>query len=277
MTRLYTIAITALSLGGCAEQRIGSGDWEDAYDMGSDYDVVEAMSFTDVNYDFPTDDSSTIDALFDAVLDNGGYDPILAPADAWGDAECDFDVDDDLPFVIEGMVVMEPRMYFKTQICDNDEKYYGSYYIQDKTRGIYVLGDTKVSHFDHGDKVTLEVRGVRESYDLPMVMVHDVLAIERDAGPIFYEETTERFSTSDIANVRRIQGVVASGMDTFGLFEVEAEDGTSWGVSLDSELSRRGVSYPVGTEVIVTGPVHYAYSEYSIIVMNKGQIEVLSD
>ena len=43
--------------------------------------------------------------------------------------------DEILPFEIEGVVTAHPRYYFKTSGCDwdSDEKYYGSFFIQDAT------------------------------------------------------------------------------------------------------------------------------------------------
>ena len=44
---------------------------------------------------------------------------------------------------------------------------------------------------------------------------------------------------------------------------------------MDVELSRRGLSYDIGTVVQVTGPVILSYDVYSIVVMRIGQIETI--
>ena len=50
---------------------------------------------------------------------------------------------------------------------------------------------------------------------------------------------------------------------------------TEYKLSLDQELSRRGIEFPVGTRIRATGPVLFSFDEYTIIVMRVGQIEAL--
>jgi hypothetical protein len=41
------------------------------------------------------------------------------------------------------------------------------------------------------------------------------------------------------------------------------------------ELSRRGLEYPVGTRIQVTGPILFAYDTFKVVVMRVGQVQVL--
>ena len=100
---------------------------------------------------------------------------------------------EDLPFEVEGIVTLHPRWYFKTHGCDDgDEKFYGSFFIQDGTSGIFVLGDSKVAHFDMGARVKMKVRGVRTIYDLNVVYAHDITeVVDYGPVPVYYDEATE--------------------------------------------------------------------------------------
>ena len=55
----------------------------------------------------------------------------------------------------------------------------------------------------------------------------------------------------------------------------QGKDGQVWSISLDQELSRRGLSYPIGTTLAVTAPVHYSFCAHTMVVMRVGQVEVL--
>lgn len=264
-------ALPLILLAGCGQPRgmePQDGWWADA----GDYDVQETIAFTDVPYDF-----TGATPIADLPLP-----PDFATEWAAGDAalpECpDWSVSDELPVEITGIVTIYPRYYFKTDGCDGDEeKFYGSYFIQDASGGHFVLGDTKVAHFDAGDRVTLKVRGIANRFDLPMIVGHDVVDVDVGPEPIFYEVADGPLTTDDIALVRRVTGTVSTEMDTFGAFTVTGDDGTDWNVGLDVELNRRGVEYAPGTRVTVTGPVQYSFSLFTIVVMQKGQIQILDD
>lgn len=259
----------------------GRGTPEDAlswYGSGTAQDVEEAVAFTDVAYDFPVDTTAGLGGLLDAVFPVSGDGIAYAEGDQFGGGtDCDAQIEDALPWELEAVVTIHPRFYFKTDGCgfDSDEKYYGSFFAEDATGGVFVLGDTKVADFEAGTRVRLRVRGVRTAFDLNMVYAHDVIeVVERDV-PVFYTPATGSLGDADVGEVRRVEGVVVTEPDTFGEFQVEADDGTFYSVSLDSELNRRGVSYPLGRRIQATGPVLYSYSLYSLIIMEKGQIILL--
>lgn len=270
--------VFALLLAACAAERAPEG-WEDWFDEGTPNAVAEAVAFTDQAYDFPAPGEPGIGDLFVP----GPYKTAFGAGDEPPPDCRDWESTSELPVEIEGMVTIHPRFYFKTIGCvgsqapngSADEKYYGSYFIQDATGGIFVLGDSKVAHFDMGDRVRMRVRAMRNRFDLPTVAVHDIVEVKRGPEPIYFEVADTGFSADDIGLVKRITGTVTTEKDTFGEFRVESDDGVVWAVGLDVELNRRGIDYPVGTEVRITGPVMYSYSVYTLVVMRVGQVEVL--
>ena len=246
------------------------------FDPGSAASVEEFVAFTDQNYDFPADPSTGIQALHDAVFPVGQWATAFGPDDAWTGNSCETEVDDDLPFEVEGIVTLHPRWYFKTHGCDDgDEKFYGSFFIQDGTSGIFVLGDSKVAHFDMGARVKMKVRGVRTIYDLNVVYAHDITEIvDYGPTPIYYDEATEALGLDDVGRVKSVKGTVISSKDTFGEFQIQAENGLKYTVNIDADLSRRGFGFDEGTVITVRGPVLYSYSTFGILVIRSGQVTV---
>lgn len=273
MVQVLLIFVAAAALVGCTEPRAPES-WGAWFDTGLPYDVTEPVAFTSTPYDFPADASAGIAQLpgliaADQTLYFGADESLPANDCAWRTSSS-------LPREIEGIVTIHPRYYFKTDGCvRDDEKYYGSFFIQDRTGGIFVLGDSKVAHFDQGARVKMKVRGVVRRFDLPMIAVHDIVEIDRGPYPIYSKPLTGPLGPSDVGEVRQVTGVVATAKDTFGAFNVRSDDGFVVGVSLDVELSRRGVDFPVGTELTVNGPVMYSFGEYSLSVMRIGQVDVI--
>ncbi|MBN2800053.1 MAG: hypothetical protein JXX28_12990 [Deltaproteobacteria bacterium] len=246
------------------------------YASGDSLDVEEYVAFTDQPYpDFGAE--NTIADFNDAVFPTKPYTLTYGPEEVRPEGTtCQYAEDRSLPMEIEGVVTLHPRYYFKTMGCDNgDEKFYGNYFIEDATGGAFILGDSKVAHFGMGDRVRLKVRGVRTTFDLNMVYAHDVVEVTRGPFPIYYSEPSGPLGADDVAKVQRVTGTVLSEKDDFGAFRVESDNGTTYDVSLDAELSRRGVGWYPGDRITVTGPVIYSYSAYSIIIMRKGQVQVL--
>lgn len=254
------------------------------FDPGVDYDVQEPVAFTDVPYDFtgdvPIADLPEPEPFFTWF---GASD---APA-VVGCADWDVDPTGTLPAEITGIVTILPRFYFKTSGCtgdpsaDSDEKYYGSYFIEDASGGFFVLGDSKVAHFDMGDRVTLKVRAIKESFEQFMISTHDVVEVERGPEPISYQRVTGPLGAEHMSRVVRVQGVVTTPASTFGEIYFEG-GGVGYKLALDQELGRRGVTYPVGTTIEVTGPVLFSNFPgetvpYEVIVMRVGQIETLAE
>lgn len=258
-------------LSACVEVRDApeDGDWYQKAFL----DVEEPVEFTDLPYDFsgPTPIANLpIPALgsFATWLDTSLFND---NCDGWQRS-------DELPRDIEGIVTLHPRFYFKTSGCrgsseaDSDEKYYGSYFIQDDSGGVFVLGDSKVAHFDMGQRVKLRVRGVKENFDLQMVSAHDVIEVSTAVEPIYYQWADGPLGPDDVSEVRRVTGTVLGDTTNFGELTVEADDGSLYTVKLDWEITRRKHRWDEGASVTVTGPVLLAYDVYAINVMRVGQI-----
>jgi len=265
----HLLPLLSVLVGACGAPRVAE-DPSAWFDPGADFTVSESVAFTDQPYSFtgltPIADLPAPEP-FQVLWEDGGALPACP----------DWERSSDLPAEITGIVTVLPRYYYKTDGCDGDEeKYYGSFFVQDASGGVFVLGDSKVNHFDAGDRVTLSIRGITNRFDLTMVTAHDVVEVQRGPEPIYYVEATGPFDLPDIAQVRRVTGTVTSDPDTFGAFTVTGDDGTAWAIALDSDLNRRGVHYDVGSRVQVTGPIIYSYSAFSIVVLQKGQVDVLT-
>jgi hypothetical protein len=289
-----TPLLLALLVACATNEAEDPSDW---YDEGADLYVQENLTFTDQNYAFPVDDAEGIgwlkDNLFpvpsgppggdqvawgreDAFLHPSGTGPMRSPG-------CQILPTSDLPFVIDGVATAFPRFYFKTSGCDwdSDEKYYGSFFIQNRTGGVFVLGDTKVAHFDMGDRIRMRARAAKTSFENDMIYAYDQLEIVEKGVPIYYEVATEPFANmagDPTGRVYRVTGEVVTPTDTFGEFTVEDDDGNQFVVVLDMELTRRGFEFPEGTRITATGPILVGYySVRQIVITRKGQITVHTD
>jgi hypothetical protein len=261
--------VPLLALAACVTPRPAE-DPSDWYDPGSELDVVEPIAFTDQPYDFTGQTPIADLPLPDAF--QTWFDADDAPS-----PECrDWGTTDELPAQIEGVATILPRFYTKSDGCGGSaEKYYGSFFVQDASGGMFVLGDTKVAHFDAGMKVKLKVRATRESFGQYMIASYDLVSVDYDPVPIYYQEVTTELGPAQVSLVVRAEGVVATEATTFGEIYFDSDDGVRYKFTLDQELSKRGVTFPVGTRVQVTGPVLYSFSEYQIVVMRAGQVTVL--
>lgn len=263
------VTLVALWLG-CSLR--GPEDPSGWFDAGEDLDVAEAMRFTDENYDLDGGIADMAAAVFPAP------DRVIrfADGDAWpSGTTCDGEETDALPAEIEGIVTINPRFYMKVDGCDGEEKYYGNFFLQDASGGLFVVGDSKLALFGPGDRVRMKVRAVRTNFDFDMVYAWDTVEIVREGRPIYYEVATQAFDQGDHSVVKRITGAVQNKPDTFGAFRVMDDNGVLFDVQIDSELNRRGFTVEPGQRVQVTGPVLYSYSIRAIVVMSLGQIQIL--
>ncbi len=274
------------TLGACAD-RAPAETWEDWYTPGEGTDVTEPVAFTEDPYDLPESGSGGIrglrTALLTQVFDNDG--PIFAAQDFPADATAcgfwepeldpaDTDVVGTLPAEITGYVTSHPRVYRKIEGCapdgaQSDEKYYGSYFLEDRTGGIFVLRDSKVAPFDIGARVTLRVRAVRRRFGVDMVYVHDLVEAEPGPFPLSYAPVTRPLTADDQSTVVRFTGTVVTEPTTFGetLLTIDGYTGGTCApdtrdtrahcavIQLDQEITRRGVTLAPGERVTVTGPV----------------------
>lgn len=272
--------VPVLLLAAACDARMAEDpeDWWGA--MGAlDEDVTEPIEFTEEPYDFS---GPGLDAVQAVVQPQARvYGPMADPAGTCDD----WYTSNDLPIETWAMVTLHPRYYYKTQGCDrgSDEKYYGNYFVEDQTGGIFVLNDSKVAHFEMGDRVKIRVNAVAEAFDLPRIMSHEIIEVERGPFPIHWEwagettgsgDNTEFVDAGTVGRVVRAEGVVLTEPDTFGQFEILADEGHRYLINLDAELNRRKVRAPIGSRIQVTGPVLDAFGQ-KIVVMRVGQITML--
>ncbi len=304
---LLCAPVCAMLVAACGAPREPEdfGAW---FDEGSAYDVQEPIAFTAENYDF-------IGATAIADLPSPptrSFQTWFAEADAPPTENCDeWSTVDTLPAEITGIVTIHPRFYIKVSGCippddfdvDSDEKYFGSFFVQDRSGGHFVLGNSRVAHFSMGDRVTLRVRAIKEYFGSRMISAHDVVSVERTAEPIFYREVQGRLlDDGDLAEVVRVEGIVAGEMGQFGELYLctgddpdttpvadqgrqgdivprcarsDVSDPPWYKVGIDVELQRRGVSYETGTRLQVTGPVHLSFGDRQVSVLRVGQLQPL--
>lgn len=280
----YLVALGIL-LGGCVETQSGADPGE-FYDPGSRVEVSEPIAFTDVPYDFtgptpiatllglfPTNDFVWYGLASDSPYSHSGNcDPSRTQPTVPK-------LLTELPATIEGVVTLHPRYFQKITVCGSDERYYGSYILQDSSGGILVLKDSRIADFDYGDRVRLRVRGIVKYFETRAVLVYDeeeVLTDFRSPEPIYYEEVTSNFVASHSGKVVRVRGRVIGEPDNQNFNEMKLESldtpGVEWIVSIDKELGNRGVSPKLGESIEVTGPVLDSYG-LRIFVASLGQLE----
>ena len=274
------VALCFLLLGCEARMAEYTGDWFGA--MGDlDEDVREPIAFTNQAYEMPAGPGI---AAVESTIRPGSR---VYSNEASPPGTCDnWDTSSALPIDTWAMVTLHPRLYYKTQGCDrgSDEKYYGSYFVEDESGGIFVLNDSKVAHVEMGDRVHIRVQAVAESFGLERVMTHEILEVERGPFPIKYTRATatspsgpgewEYDDLSLLNKVVRVEGIVIDEPDTFGQFHVVDDDDQFHTVNIDSELNRRKYRAPIGSRVQVTGPVLNSFG-HKIVVMRIGQLEIL--
>ena len=205
--------------------------------------------------------------------------PVAGECDAFGQ---DPGVIDELPAVLEGVVTLHPRFFDKPSVCATDERFYGSFFLEDATGGIFVLRDSRIATFTYGDRVRLTVQGVRRNFDY--VAVTSISELEVVTGeervPISYRPLEREFEDADQGEVVQIEGEVVSEAtnNNFNELELQSLDDpeVSWLVSLDRELGQRAPDLGVGKKVRMKGPVINDFG-LRIIVASYGQIEWLED
>ncbi len=120
-----------------------------------------------------------------------------------------------LPMTVEAVVTLYPRAYLKLAVCGHDERFYGSYTVEDDTGGLVVLRDSRVAQFTFGDRVRLTVTGLMLTYgpdpDTRAVLIASVDSVEKTAGdPVLFERTHEAFAIPHVGRVHRVEGYVVS-------------------------------------------------------------------
>lgn len=266
------------------------GNMAEHFEAGVFVGVNDPIAFTDVPYDFTG--ASTIaelrglapafESVWYGISDQFSY-PIEGDCDP-GRTNSETVVAQiaDLPMTIEGIVTLHPRYFQKIAVCGTDERYYGSYIMQDATAGIMVLKDSRLAEFDVGDRVRLTVRGIIKYFDTIAVLVYadeSVMNAPDERYPVYYEQLSRRFLAEDVGKVARVRGrvILEATNQNFNEMRLESleDSNVRWVVSFDRELGARGVAPPVGAVVELTAPVLNSFG-LRMIVGSLGKMEIIS-
>lgn len=303
--RLIAVGSLLVAVGACVAIQVGCVPSEapddpsdpDYYDEGEQVAVTEPIDFTDQNYDDVSGEMTISDlrALRDETAFVWyGYSPMdpypfgdrrahgedCSPVPAF---ENIYHEVPELPATIEGVITHYPRLLRSPRFCAGEDRYYGSYYIQDETGGILVYKDSRVADFTFGDRVSLRVRGMsaQNFNGMPAgvvgVSAFDQETVEDRGLPIYFETTDANFEVEDVGKVKRISGeVVTEPTNTnFNALTLQSTSSdATWAASIDRELSRRGVTFEQGERVELTGVVADSFG-LTMLIYSLGQIERL--
>ncbi|MCA9538630.1 MAG: hypothetical protein KC620_07060 [Myxococcales bacterium] len=222
--RACMAALMALVAVGCADDLRKAPSDDGRYDVPPEQrEVEEPVHFVQrtpgVAYNLPRPGQPGIADLIallpDRVLEADEADTFMAPGE---DLQCNngkVTELDGLPMTLEAIVTLHPRQYLKVPICDQDERNYGAYTIEDDTGGIVVLRNSRVAWFTAGDRVRLTVRGLMYTFRSPTTRVVLVADVERLDPPsadaahtVLYDRLTAPFDIDDITEIRRVEGVI---------------------------------------------------------------------
>lgn len=285
MARLLLLALAA-----CSAPR-GAEDPTDWYDVGSPYDPEEPVAFTTEPYGLPAAGAPGIAALLYPLFPTPFGNVVAASAVPDGAPCGGWPTTASLPVEVTGVVTILPQFYVKSSGCTGDEKFYTSYFIEDDSGGVMVLGNSRAASFDAGDVVTLRVDSLQTSYDNRMIYGHEILDVQRVGRPIHYEVKQAPFEVGDIGRVKRVTGTVVQSPDGFGTFYLHpdgqaapcvppaTEDEEPAGcavLTLSTELNRRPIEIDVGERLVATGPIAQSFGN-KLIITRLGQLERLDD
>lgn len=290
------LLLGAALVGGCADAQ-GPLDPADFYKAPENTTVQEPIAFTPDNYDFSGE--MTIAQARELIRTGAGSQRNwygFSPQDAFpaGD-ERQFNENcnpfqnpsfpekvrevSELPAFIEGVVTLHPRYFQKLQICGEDQRFYGSYFLQDETGGIMILKDSRIANFTFGERVRLRVRGLTKVFDSYAVLTWDSEEVVEPGKtyPIYYEVAEQALASADIGKVRRVRGTIVSepSSTNFNEMHIEADNGVRYVASVDRELAQRNPGLTQGMQVELTGPVIFSYSQYVVLISSLGQIHWL--
>lgn len=297
---LLLCAVAALS--ACDDLREKPEDPSEWWADGEDAWVEEAIDFTPDDYALPASGTAGIGDFAEQVYPVGDWDRD-SPRNLWSikyapgegfDADCGGIEDSTLPYELEGIITLHPAWYIKSYGCapdpdqtfppDSEEKYYSSYFIEDRTGGLFVLFDSRVAPFTVGDKVRLKVRAVRSNHwddggeyigSQDMIYAHDIVSIERGAAAVHYTEVDGALGIEHVNRVVRIHGTVVEIDESFNNVTVQTASGAEVVYSLGLDLGRRPSSHAkLGDVVTATGPVLLSYDIFTISIAQVGQLDI---
>lgn len=226
MTDIRALLFTVLALGSACASDAGlapNADWSPTTGSGEELLVQEYVELQprseQLTYGLPSEGMSSVADLI-ALLPTEAIDrsqpSIFASAGAAIESPlCQgggSTIVPQLPITIEGVVTLHPRLYVKTEICSSDERFYGSFVVEDDTGGILVLRDSRVAPFNTGDRVRMTVEAVVVTFGLQpetrAVLVADYERIPSARTEVLYSEQVGALTAADVGRTRRIRGVV---------------------------------------------------------------------
>lgn len=322
MTRTFSLVplsfLILLSACGAESEPATAEEMRETFGEGTTRYVEEKVKFLDGPLDFQgqTSINSILTDYFsdDFVWYGMSPDSNFPQAQNCDERGNEVETLSSLPTTIEGVVTLQPRYFQKVSFCGSDERFYGSYFLEDESNGILVLKESRVEDFNMGDRVKLRVRGLLKYFDTKAILVSDQEeVVERDYG-VPYREIDGPLTLEDVGRVGRIVGKV-SGLPTntnfnemclVGLDDTSDEacakvcksnadclsntctfatqsaqtgvcerEGGYWLVSLDKEIGQRQPRIiKAGDTLEVTGPVVNSFG-LKLLVMRFGQVKFL--
>ncbi len=295
IAKLFGLAALATVSLGCPAGDEPTEDLSDRYGVESTTFTEEPVAFTSTPYDFEGPD--TIEQLLDTIGSGNTWYGVSSESDYPVDGPCDpfgAEVEEvpEYPMQIEGIVTLHPRYFFKPAHCASDERYYGSYFVQDSTGGVMVLRDSRIAPFTFGDRIRMTVHGATKFFDTRAVNIATDVEVLSSGNEIYYEEPDDSglLGLNDIGKVMRIRGEVVVPPTNFNFNQMclipeggdpEKCDPRCVGepqcrgkilVSVDREIGQRNPA-PIekGDVLEVTGPVINSFG-LQVLVMRIGQI-----
>ncbi len=222
MKKLSALALVAL-LTACADPREIPVDPDEIWEDGSEEILTEPISFAKrgggASYGLPRGDADSMADLIAIFPEDGvGFgQPTIFSSDAYDGADdnCPTWAREStrrLPMTIDAVVTLHPRQYIKVEVCEQDERHYGSYVVEDDSGGTVVLRDSRVAPFTFGDRVRLTIDAVTLTFggdgDTRAILLAEVEKLPSDDKTIYYVETDEPFTTDMVGRVHRVEGWV---------------------------------------------------------------------
>lgn len=272
----------------------------DAYGTPTTTSTTEPVSYTDTPYDFTG--TTPIQDLY-GLIDQSAFVwygtspdytyPANAPCDERGNEIVSVP---ELPTEIEGIVTLHPRYFQKITFCGSDQRFYGSYFIQDSSGGFLILKDSRIADFVMGDRVKLKVTGLLKYFDSYAVLTHEDEEVVSRGHDVYTEFIGDReLSAADIGKTVTVRRELASDATNYNFSEMcLVEIGQPYSacdpscvaneqclgsvlVSLDREIEQRDpLVFHQGDILEITGPVVNSFG-LRLLVARTGQISVVEE
>ena len=107
------------------------------------------------------------------------------------------------------VITIPGTYYIKVSVCDQEEKFYGSFVVEDDTGGIMVLRDSRVSQVQPGDVVRMTVHSMAVSDNLGPHRLRAILSYDLEIlgeKDVLYERTTDALGTEHAGRTMQVEG-----------------------------------------------------------------------